>query len=214
MKYLNKNRMEKEELEEVLRLAENFRNATLGSVKPNGKCFSLSYPLSLHLENNNLNNYITAGYFKNVSKSHFWLTLEKNTEIIVDITKDQFYKKAPKVFIGKKPDDYFITEIEFEKLIEEVYNAWIIPFKYSENFKDYDIDVLLEINLRAAIILNNELDEKKRDFNISLRSKIYFIGIFEILNIFQDRLEVFENIIGFNELKLKAIKHQVENSTL
>lgn len=197
--------MEKENNEKILALAEKFVTETLGSIDSQGKCFAISYPLSLHLENNNFKNSIARGYFKDIFHSHFWLILESDNEIIIDPTKKQFYKNAPLVYIGKKPDDYYhVNDTAFENWIEDVYNSWIIPFHYPDNFEHLDLITLLEINIKAAIIVNNELEKKEIDISNSLKHRIYFSGIFEILNNNYEKLTKFESIKGFANLKLKG----------
>lgn len=189
----------------ILKLAENFTNDTLGSVDPQGKCFTISFPLSLHLENHGIENSIIPGYFKIASNSHYWLTLENNEEIIIDPTIKQFCENMPSVYFGKKTENYKVEKNEdFEKWIDSVYSIWLNPFKFPLEFPHLDIKILLEVNIKTAVKINNEYEQMKIDINKSLKSKAYFRGIFEILKIHQNELESFLKLKGFDNLVGKA----------
>lgn len=187
-------------------LSEKFTTDTLGSIDPQGKCFAISYPLSLHLENKKFENSIVPGHFKDELHPHFWLTIESNKEIIVDPTKKQFCKNAPLVYIGNKPDDYYVRDdTVFENWIEAVYTTWLNPFLFPTFNTHLDINALLEINVKAGTIINNEFEVMKIDINKSLKSKMYFCGIFKILNTkHQNELTEFTKLKGFDNLLSKA----------
>ncbi len=196
--------MTTEDYGKILLLAETFTLATLSCENSQGKCFIISCPLSLHLENNGFQNNIYAGHFKdNPLYAHFWLTLEN--EVIIDPTIRQFYDDAPQIYIGKKPDDYTSLENpKFEDWIKGVYTTWINPFRFPDYNTHLDLNLLLEINIKAATFIHNEFQDLGLDINRSLKSREYFRGIFEILNNSQTKLGRFSKLKGFDNLLLKA----------
>ena len=192
---------------EILCLVEAFTKDTLGDEKPKGNCFRLSYPLSLYLTNKGHVNSIRTGHYnyKVVNKhnpSHVWLTLDKDPEIIIDITGKQFDENMPLIYRGK-PDEYEEGNITFK----EFYDDWLRSFT-TNGFFDYiqdpidkaDLSALLKINLKAAIILNNE-----KGIDITT-SKKYFSAIYKILCFNWDTIQLFKNELpkDFNVLELKA----------
>lgn len=199
-------------------LADNFISNTLGTSSPNGMCFTLSFALSLHLENNGFNNNMIAGIFNAgspKSSAHFWLTLEMDKKNILDPTYRQFYKNKPNLYYGKKPKKYTIHQVEFNDWFNGSYDIWLAylmnPF-FLQSTK-FDLKVLLSINLSAAIILNNEIDDLGLDIMQSSKHKAYFSAIDEILIkywhsnrglIMQLKQELPK---GFDNLLAKALKN-------
>lgn len=194
--------MEKDEIKKILVLAERFTKETLGKKDPKDKCFSISYPLSIHLENNGFKNLITQGFFNDTP--HYWLTIENDRNLIIDPTIKQFHKEGPPVFIGYKSNKYcyIADENTLTDWIDDVYKRWIEPFDKPDESSKIDVDIFLEINIKAAILIYNELEEMKIDINNSEKCKIYFNGIFEILKNCDIKLKKFEKVRGFKNLKL------------
>lgn len=201
----------KEDRLHTQKLAEKFSNDTLGNVAPHGKCFTICYPLALHLRNNNINCEIVTGKFGNTTVDHFWLMLTDDSSIIVDPTIRQFYPDMPSVHVGKKPEDY--NQCLDEDWFEQTCDAWIGPFlrkskdkapsELSLPFKD-----LLRINLTAATILNNEIEQLENNgcFKPSSASERYFTYIGEVLKKCLEMKELQQLILppGFDKLLSKV----------
>lgn len=193
-------------------LVVEFANSMLGTKNIDAnttkqKCFAICYPLSLHLENNNYENSLVFGKYKDET-DHTWLVLEQAKKTIIDPTYNQFYPDKPFVHIGKKPKDY---KIFCKDMFTRAYDSWLCTFlnqngRGQDNFKTTGIDwnESLKITIRAAIILNNEIENLMMDVHKSkIKRRLYFHGIFEILNECQNDLTEFSKINGFDKLILK-----------
>jgi hypothetical protein len=151
----------------ISNLAEDFRVKTLNNASPKEMCFTISYPLSLHLINNGIENSMTCGKFID-GRSHYWLTLIDEEKTIIDPTITQFdvYKDKSEVFIGKKPEEFTVTTGEW---FNESYKKWstpllndglIYPSLPDKNLSPkIDLKLYVGVNLRAAIILNEEIEQ-------------------------------------------------------
>ena len=188
-------------LNKISLLSKFFTKTILQNNDSSRKCYTITYPLSLHLENNGFGNLITKGFFNQTP--HYWITLNEERNIIIDPTKNQFNKNEDIVYIGNKSDEYkFISDEETQPtLIEDVYEIWINPFVNNISIKEQM--AILEINIKAAIFVHNEMIEKKIDINKSQKHLTYFRGIKDIFNNFCDIVNNFKDIDGFECLEIK-----------
>jgi hypothetical protein len=215
---------------EIEKIAIKFTSNTLGNECPKGKCFTICYPLSLHLINNGVENSIRVGKFKDTIITHFWLNLEDDNETIIDPTIKQFYENMPLVYIGKKPEDYhecpkFCFKSWCKTWMERLLNNGSIeqpPYGLPEQIiqqvtkTKLDIKIYLKINYKAAIILNSEIEQMtlKKDFIQSDIFKEYFDYIYEVINCNKNKVlnEQLKTSLPkeFDRLLLKAKINQVD----
>jgi len=166
-------------------LVENFKNEIIGdSESVRHKCFCISYPLSLYLQINGYHNSLKGGNFLAPLRSinHTWIEL--NNGIIIDATIEQFSE-----YLSIKDLPFmFLNDFENDNLNTDKHNKWFQPLKNndewfektSNGFKEYfknihryigedsvgiDIRELLKISLKAAIIINKEIDKRRIDVN-------------------------------------------------
>lgn len=191
-----------------LDISTNFVKEIMRKEKSDGKCYHVCYPLSLFLDNNSYPNQIIRGTFKKnhneVGINHYWLRVNGNEENIIDPTKRQFYPDEKKlVFYGKKPKEYEIKPLENE------YEGWLRSYRtraYLYDKETFDLSSFLPVTLRAAILINNDIPDKKR---ISVCPKLsgYFKGIYAILDyqIYYNRQTVdtfaSQHLLGFEALQ-------------
>jgi hypothetical protein len=170
-----------------LDISNNFVNEILGNETRTGKCYHVCYPLSLFLEIKQHPNQIMRGTFKRteseVGTNHYWLQLDADQENIIDPTKCQFYPNEKcSVYYGTKSKQY--KDPDNNQLKNEP-EQWLGKYTNSAqvNYKEYfnpNIDSFLSVTLRAAILITNNIPDKRR---ISVYPKLleYFKGIHAIL---------------------------------
>ncbi|MDP1801487.1 MAG: hypothetical protein Q8L81_09055 [Bacteroidota bacterium] len=201
-------RFNKIDINEASLLASAFVKSTLGSYIPDGKCFTVSYPLSIHLENNGFKNSLSTGKFKFGSpeqKDHFWIAFEDEDKTIIDPTIKQFFTEMPDLYIGKRPTEYTIESTPYESWFKEVYKSWIGNFEFRAQLQllssqEY-FDIILDINVKAAIIINNDIELKNTNMHVSQKLDQYLYGIYCILINYTDQeLTKFRNLLGYDKL--------------
>jgi hypothetical protein len=162
----------------IKNLAENFTRSTLGETDPEHMCFTICYPLHLHLMNNGFNNSLSGGTYQNTS--HYWLDLDDEDKTIVDPTIRQFNKDAPFLFIGKKPTDY---PDDSNYNFDEPYQCWLDGLLGRRpGLPEGFVEKLISINLKALSILITETDPQI--FSSHLQFKMYYDGILKALHKF------------------------------
>lgn len=176
--YLTVTSLTKEDRLRIKNLAENFTRSTLGETDPEHMCFTICYPLHLHLMNNGFNNSLSGGTYQNTS--HYWLSLEDDDKTIVDPTIRQFNNNEPSVFIGEKPKDYPDGS---KYVFAESYQCWLNGLlgkrsRLPEGF----VEKLISVNLKALSILITETDPQI--FSSHLQFKMYYDGILKALHNF------------------------------
>jgi hypothetical protein len=200
-------------------LSNIFVTKILGNVCQKGKCFTTCYPLSVHLENNNIQTSIVMGEYK--GQIHYWLTLDETT-IIIDPTIKQFDKTQPQIFVGlDKANDYKGNVLEDQ---ESVVYWWKRPFINSEFDdedvfvpKDYDRKSALEIILKAATLLYVENKQMSKDasYTLSKRAYIYVTNILQILKTDKNKylIDELKSVLPseFNSLLTWALNIQLRN---
>lgn len=153
--------------------------------KRDGKCYHVCYPLSLFLENNSYPNQIIRGTFRKPGHpkdgmNHYWLQAKDGSEEIIDPTICQFYPEEQCIVFSKtKP-----REFEIKPLENNEYELWLNKYSnetYLYDKETFDLSSSLTVTLRAAILINNNISDKK---NILLCSNLlhYFEGIYKILD--------------------------------
>ncbi len=211
------NKVNKEKIEN---LVYTFRSKTIGEISPKNTCFHVSYGLHLHLKNNGIENSLRTGTCESIK--HYWINLEHNKEVIIDATIGQFsFAKNIPYYIGQKPSCY-IENLDFSftdpKYDNNILCMWLSQFIHSRSFiEEGDItksqlEDLLQINIKSAIIINNEIEE---NLNIEIkkykRYSDYFDGIKVLLDNYTNEKQIkeFLNIKGFNNLHLKVCGHLI-----
>lgn len=172
-------------------LVENFKNEIIDDKESvRHKCFCISYPLSLYLQINGYHNSLKGGCFPATSQpiNHTWIELNNGT--IVDATIEQFseylsVKKLPFIFLNfetNKIENYlsihnhkswFVALENKDEWFKEVlgnfktYFEKPLAFFGEENIREMGFDVreFLRISLKAAIIINKEIDKRRIDVN-------------------------------------------------
>lgn len=201
-------------------LVFTFTSKTLGESSPNNTCFHVSYGLHLHLKNNGIENSLRKGTCENIN--HYWINLEYNKEVIIDATIGQFsFAKNIPYYIGQKLSCY-IDNLDFNftdpKYDDNILHMWLSQFIHSISFiekgdiTESQLEDLLQINIKSAIIINNEIEEnpeieaKAKKYK---RYSDYFSGIRELLcnHTNEKQIKEFSNIKGFNNLHLKVCGH-------
>jgi hypothetical protein len=134
----------------VFDIATKFTKKTLGSENPKGLCFTICYPLHLHLNLNGFKNSMKAGVV-DYNLSHFWISLDTENTMI-DPTARQFDSSKPYVFVGSLPSNYSAYMQPFEPIFQDAYDTWIEAIDKR----------ILNICHKAAKILSNDI--KKRPF--------------------------------------------------
>lgn len=195
------------DLDKIFLISKVFTENILGNINPNCKCFTIAYPLSLHLENKGYRNIITNGYF--INTPHYWLTLKQQRDTIIDPTIKQFCNNNDIVYLGNKSNNYsFIADEETNpSLIEDTYDFWLNPLICN----DFLINEYLVINIRAAILLHNEMIAMNIEIDKSHKYFIYFKGINEIFKHSYNNVKKLEYIPGFDFLKIQlnnVFKHK------
>lgn len=103
--------------------ALNFTKKVLGKHQPHNMCFTVSFPLFLHLNNNDFKNTLRIGTFygsdpakENVQ--HFWLMLDDEKLNIIDPTAKQFYPDMEEnILFGPKPKQYCEHFVPLDKAL-------------------------------------------------------------------------------------------------
>jgi hypothetical protein len=209
----------KEQLDKINNLATDFTKCILREYPQNNMCFTVSYPLSLYLENLGYENQIVCGSYKNElspknGTPHFWLQLYDDLNTIIDPTFSQFDNSQFRVIVEEKPKELVAIPFRFEEWFFEVYQRWKDkllgvenPFYYPEqsNRDSLDLVMLLTINLNAATILYSRTKEYNK-VHSDVYEK-YFDCIFIVIREYYGKNEwsqiIFED--GFNDLLDKAI---------
>jgi len=140
---------------QVKELVESFVAKTLCQQPSKKMCFAVCYPLSLYLKYNGIENTIRNGYYSGIP--HYWLNLEDEKDTIIDPTVRQFDKKAEYVFIGMKNQNYDEKQFNFD----ETYDLWRVRYLERDFPPEFDINVFLTITKNAAVILENEYEQKR-----------------------------------------------------
>ena len=191
------------------KLALNFTNRVLDNYKPDNMCFTVSFPLSLHLANYNFKNTIRAGRFYDDSikdgTPHFWIKLDSEIENIIDPTAKQFYPNLTEPICFMEKPKYYreLSQSLKKEWFAYSYDKWskgllnhdeedksksIIPIQALQSTKNPDIKTLLDINLRAAAILNTDCE--KLNLEQSILHKKYFECIYRVIQKFHDKEEM------------------------
>lgn len=167
----------------IWELSNTFANQVLGNEKPDNMCFTISYPLSLYLKANRIDNLLTAGnYIDDTSpkngRHHFWIALTKYENIIVDPTIQQFFPQEALVHVGVVPETYEKIDFTFDQWFDGAYERWrylllnngipeelppAVAKLHNPKAERIDINILLRINLRAALLLFNERENILND---------------------------------------------------
>ena len=181
-------------------LSRDFTKMTLGNHNPDHMCFTISFPLSLHLDNNAIKNTLRIGTFYGGEPSkegvqHFWIMLDGEKENIIDPTAKQFYRDMKEaILLGPKPKNYCEHFEPSKEWFQHHYETWakkLLKHDEEEELKKkqrLDIKVLLDINLRAAIILNSECE--KMNIIPSVLYKKYFACIYRVIQKYHDKDEL------------------------
>ncbi len=176
---------------QIENLAKNFTTNTLAEEGPEHMCFTICYPLHLHLINNGFDNSIHGEHYYCTTGSglirepHFWLNLEDDKETIVDPTIRQFVDDAPVVFVGKK-SEYYDEDHNYDFC--STYQVWkyMLLNKHPNSSKEF-VKSLLSINLKALSILIKETEPQR--YSTQSEFKMYFDGIRKALRTYCDEKE-------------------------
>ena len=209
----------KEQVAEIHKLATDFTKATLREYPQDNMCFTVSYPLSLYLENMGYENQIVCGNYQNENSPkkgtpHFWLQLNDSLKTIVDPTIGQFENYQFLVYVGKKPKEFAEIPYKFDEWFCGVYQKWKEklfgyknPIPHPEQFNNNSLDpvMLLNVNLNAATMLYSQT--KGNNKGSSYVYEKYFDCIFQIIRNYYGKKEWSQIIFidGFNNLFSKAL---------
>jgi len=209
----------KEQLLEIHKLATDFTKCILIEYPQDNMCFTVSYPLSLYLENLGYENQIVCGSYQNENSlkngtPHFWLQLKDKLKTIVDPTIGQFESTHFQVHVGEKPKEYEEIPFEFDEWFCGVYQRWKDkllgdenPLYYPEQFNNNSLDIvmLLNINLNAATILYSQSKGYNKAHSVVYDK--YFDCIFQIIRNYYGKKEWSQIIFNhsFKDLFAKAL---------
>lgn len=192
----------------IQNLTEDFFSATIAQEQPGGLCFTVAYPLCLHLINNGIDCTMNVG--KCEGRAHFWVQLNDETKTIIDITIKQFEfaKEYPSIFIDKLPSEYTV-ENETDDWFKNSYDAWLAPIYMPSAYQDgpckLDFDRLYRVNIKSAAFLLNEV--RQINFNETDFVKQYLFGVFEMIRLMgKENREIYKSIPGFETLSKKAVQ--------
>ncbi|UAY52730.1 hypothetical protein [Ferruginibacter albus] len=159
----------KEQKSQIKALSKTFTDKTLGNSMLRGNCFTVCYPLSIHLHNNGFRNSLVAGKYNDINyinTPHYWIKLEDYSKIIVDPTIKQFDENTDAIYVDIKPRTHTVHSVLDKEQIEGIRGFWIERLlnngaAYVDTMKKppqglYKIDSLLRINLTAASIILTE----------------------------------------------------------
>lgn len=209
----------KEQLLEIHKLTTDFSKSVLGEYSQDNMCFTVSYPLSLYLENFGYENQIVCGNYQNEislknGTPHFWLQLNDASKTVIDPTFGQFENNLFRVLVGEKPKEFEEIPFKFDEWFCGVYQRWKDklldnenPLYYPEQFnnKSLDLVMLLNINLNAATILYSQSKGYNKDYSVVYNK--YFDCIFQIIRDYYGKKEWSQIIFndGFNDLFSKVL---------
>ncbi len=184
-------KMMNSDLYKLQTLVKNFKNEIIDDKESvRHKCFCISYPLSLYLHINGYHNSLKGGCFPATTQpiNHTWIELNNGT--IVDATIEQFseylsVKKLPLIFSNFETNkieyylsvhnhrNWFVVLENKDEWLKEALGNFKSCFENSlaylgeENIREarFDLRDFLRISLKAAIVLNNEIDRRGIDIN-------------------------------------------------
>lgn len=167
----------------IHKLVEQFAAATLDTQTPHQMCFSISYPLSIHLSNNGFLNSIQRGFVG--MTDHYWVNLNYLNGFVVDLTEKQFEQKISHAAIN--------GEFDFEK----TYGLWSVPLinNYFDGLQ-ISIENYIKVGIMAATILinDNNFDENNMryvDVICTAAKRYYGDGLYRLNNV-TEFLQFFE----------------------
>lgn len=138
--------------------------------------------------------------------SHFWVELiDKELKIIdATITQFDFAKKYSDIYIAQVPTEINVNSVN-SNWFEPTFKGWIRTFAFPDRYNLAELQVDLRawymVSIKAAVLINNEIDLRgikanEVDFLIT-----YFSGIFDILRIApEETFRSFSYIKGFDKL--------------
>jgi hypothetical protein len=172
------------QIADIKQRAITFTRNTLGEGESNQMCFTISYPLSIHMCNSGIANSIRRGRIGCVD--HYWLELNYENGSIIDPTARQFNKELGYVHFGEeltKPEDYDMEQVvklwsaplknnEFDidpsiSLLEMIPKELLVtPLPPQNNSQRPPIETYIHMGLKAAIILimDNNFDSNNRKY--------------------------------------------------
>lgn len=172
---------------EIKNIAIEFTRNTLSNECPKQMCFTISYPLSIHLKNKGIKNLIKRGFRGIID--HYWIKLDYENGFIIDATARQFDSKLAKVHFGEE----LATEGGYDS--KNTYDLWS-DFLINNRIEGTtpDIEMYIKIGIKASIILlkDNNLDDsnmKYLDCICQVSKKFYNEDLSKLPNF--DNVEIF-----------------------
>jgi hypothetical protein len=158
-------KLTEDQIIEIQKRAIEFTYNTLGKHKPNQMCYTISYPLSIHLTNNNIKNSIKFGRIEEVP--HYWINLDYVNGFIIDATAKQF------------DHDIDYVAVERDCNFQKTYEQWsqLLVHDLFDGLGT-SIEPYIRIGVKASIILirDNKLDNNNMKYIdcICLASKRFY----------------------------------------
>ena len=201
-------------------LTNKFVADVLGKENPEGVCFTICYPLCLLLKTKHIETVIVSGYLNDTP--HYVLKTTGVDELIIDPTIKQFGNEYPYVYSGRAEEYKNFHPIDFNM----VFDAWIDPLlndgiRYAAittgpEKLGIDLTTFLQLNLRAANVLLNEIDWSKfqQTEHSTYMLKKYIEAVKTIMQNNSEKKEVIayskpgnnlNELIGIAELRLNSI---------
>lgn len=216
----SKKQLTNSDLANIKKLSKSFVTSVLANIPPTNMCLKMCYPLHLHLKNNCIENSIRKGKYGDIP--HYWINLDDKDETIIDPTIRQFdfAKKMTAVYIGKIPS-YYNEDFSFKLTNQDNASGLLQAFVRNDTnkkFPAHKVELEKEINLdgerkillRAWTIINNELEENKKDFSTSELHSEYFKIIKDVLCKYTDQSELneFLELSEFRKLYKKGFGNE------
>jgi hypothetical protein len=170
------------------KLTEEFVTCILSDVQPDKMCFTVCYPLSLHLAYKGYENVMKSGWYDRTP--HYIIILKNSEEIIIDPTIQQFDITKSQVLITSLSEAEEYKDFT-EFIHKNVLNEWLYPLmnnglrkklppdflehlpleEREKHLKRIDISPILTIIDRAAHIL-----EKYPDQSLEIKKYLETVG--------------------------------------
>lgn len=196
-------------------LATIFTQNALGKESPKSMCFTTCYPLSLYLNINGIENSIRHGICEN--RRHFWIEVSDKSIIDPTVKQFKFGENLSNVYLGVKTNNYD-EDFSNTEWFFGTYENWLVPYRDTFNFLsggiEFDLKTAFKLNIKSAIILNNEIERLGIELSQSTELHSYFSGIYHIMSRYPFRNEYDEckNLFGFDRLLSKVIEYYESNS--
>ncbi len=165
-----------EEIKENLKATvARFTEPTIGEECPKNLCFCACFPLLLFLKINDMHCSLTGGDYNGIR--HFWLTVNGYENIIIDPTIRQFKPQVEPIYIGSMTSEYTPDTTSFNETFSWAFKFWAEPIldrPRSHRVKPKWVEERTNFyNVKFAMILNQEISQKKSETITMFHNRLY-----------------------------------------